>query len=430
MDPSGVQAEAPVVSPTPALTLPASANTTIDTVNSTRRKHEDRAKRFGVEYVEPKLDTLNTPKRYINPKKSGFVTGFSLNDEAEKAKREMRAKKFGVIEQVVEEPSSVAPVADSSSAPVDSMDDGGMDVDLREERKDVTADIPRRLDTIYLYGTDDMSTQDVFKYFDGYGPESIEWINDSSCNIIFRDVHTTMRALQGLSKPVDEFNLQMSTSGAITTTPSSSVPATATTETSTTSTSEPAETTNESSATSPSPNVTNVQATPEQITLYGWRKGISVKGVPILLRYATVQDVKSKEFRPSAYYKKMLAQLRAKHTQTQKQQRNKNKNTNKKQNRRKERKQTNNDDNGQKSGKRKHDDGDVEMLDPAEQEKRLQRRRRFHPEAEGDEAPQELFIISSSTVPALLSSSLPPPIASIAPPSLPTPSEYDANDVL
>lgn len=58
--------------------------------------------------------------------------------------------------------------------------------DLREERKDVGADIPRRLDTIYLYGTDDMSTADVFKYFDGYGPECVEWINDSSCTQLFQ----------------------------------------------------------------------------------------------------------------------------------------------------------------------------------------------------------------------------------------------------
>lgn len=56
--------------------------------------------------------------------------------------------------------------------------------DIREERKDVGADVPRRLDTIYLYGTDDMSTDDVFKYFNDYGPECVEWINDSSCTII------------------------------------------------------------------------------------------------------------------------------------------------------------------------------------------------------------------------------------------------------
>lgn len=53
--------------------------------------------------------------------------------------------------------------------------------DLREERKDVALHVQRRLDTIYLYGTDDMSTDDVFNYFKDYGPSFVEWINDSSC---------------------------------------------------------------------------------------------------------------------------------------------------------------------------------------------------------------------------------------------------------
>jgi Nuclear cap-binding protein subunit 3 len=53
--------------------------------------------------------------------------------------------------------------------------------DLREDRKDVGLEVQRRLDTIYLYGTDNMSTDAVFQYFKDYGPSSIEWINDSSC---------------------------------------------------------------------------------------------------------------------------------------------------------------------------------------------------------------------------------------------------------
>ena len=29
-----------------------------------------------------------------------------------------------------------------------------------------------------------MSTQDVFDYFKGYAPASIEWINDYSCKLV------------------------------------------------------------------------------------------------------------------------------------------------------------------------------------------------------------------------------------------------------
>jgi len=39
-----------------------------------------------------------------------------------------------------------------------------------------------RFEAIHLRGTEEMSTQDVFDYFKGYAPASIEWINDYSCN--------------------------------------------------------------------------------------------------------------------------------------------------------------------------------------------------------------------------------------------------------
>lgn len=38
-----------------------------------------------------------------------------------------------------------------------------------------------RLNVIHMRGTEDMSTKDVFKYFQDYDPMSIEWINDVSC---------------------------------------------------------------------------------------------------------------------------------------------------------------------------------------------------------------------------------------------------------
>lgn len=38
-----------------------------------------------------------------------------------------------------------------------------------------------RLNVIHVRGTEEMSTKDVFKYFEDYAPASIEWINDVSC---------------------------------------------------------------------------------------------------------------------------------------------------------------------------------------------------------------------------------------------------------
>ena len=38
-----------------------------------------------------------------------------------------------------------------------------------------------RFEAIHLRGTEKMNTQDVFDYFKGYAPATIEWINDFSC---------------------------------------------------------------------------------------------------------------------------------------------------------------------------------------------------------------------------------------------------------
>ena len=38
-----------------------------------------------------------------------------------------------------------------------------------------------RPEAIYLHGTNDMNTNDVFQYFRDYGPSCVEWIDDSSC---------------------------------------------------------------------------------------------------------------------------------------------------------------------------------------------------------------------------------------------------------
>jgi hypothetical protein len=97
-------------------------------------------------------------------------------------------------------------------------------------------------------------------------------------------------------------------------------------------------------------------------------------------RYATVEDVKSKDFKPSAYYKRMLAQLRAQ-TQTNKSKKKNRHRSGRDRNRddrddrddRDRSRNRNRRDNDGNKGKRKHDDGDIDMVDPVEQEKRLQR---------------------------------------------------------
>lgn len=59
----------------------------------------------------------------------------------------------------------------------------------------------RRPDTIHLYGVDRMSTQECLHYFGEYGPRRVEWLDDSSCNIVFADVNSAKRAVLGKGRP-------------------------------------------------------------------------------------------------------------------------------------------------------------------------------------------------------------------------------------
>ncbi|KAI7821165.1 hypothetical protein BC939DRAFT_455977 [Gamsiella multidivaricata] len=124
-------------------------------------------------------------------KHGGFVTGFDPLSKAEQAKKASRAQRFGAVPQ--------SEIANRD----ETMDEQGTSMDI-DEREWVRPDNlpmtpPRtstiRLEAVHLYGTDEMSTKDVLKYFEAYGPSHVEWIDDSSCNIIFPDQFSAKRAL-------------------------------------------------------------------------------------------------------------------------------------------------------------------------------------------------------------------------------------------
>ncbi|XP_050410643.1 nuclear cap-binding protein subunit 3 [Patella vulgata] len=48
-----------------------------------------------------------------------------------------------------------------------------------------------------------MSTQDLYKYFGEFAPGGIEWIDDSSCNVVWFDPVTAARAMSSLSRDYD-----------------------------------------------------------------------------------------------------------------------------------------------------------------------------------------------------------------------------------
>lgn len=66
-------------------------------------------------------------------------------------------------------------------------------MDYWEKYKEPEGEI--RLDTIYLYGVDYMSTKAILEYFTYFSPSKVEWINDTSCNVVFPTHDNALQAL-------------------------------------------------------------------------------------------------------------------------------------------------------------------------------------------------------------------------------------------
>ena len=200
-------------------------------------KHRARAERFNSEYVPPKderlLNEVNTwqaeQRERYSRKGDAFVTGIDFASPDEIQKREARAAKYGVTAEPTPTPAGPAPgiphaddpeeaarrkmreerFGPMESAPEPTMasaapDDDGMDVDTLEPPREPPAHEAIRPDAVHLYGVDMLNNNEVLSYFLSYGPSYVEWIDDSSCNVVFPDAGGCARALAGRGKPIDE----------------------------------------------------------------------------------------------------------------------------------------------------------------------------------------------------------------------------------
>ncbi|CAO2644087.1 Nuclear cap-binding protein subunit 3 [Lemmus lemmus] len=117
----------------------------------------------------------DTSRRYEN-KAGSFITGIDVTSKEAIEKKEQRAKRFHFRAEVNLAQRNVA-----------------LDRDMMKK-------VPRvRLETIYICGVDEMSTQDIFSYFKEYPPAHIEWLDDTSCNVVWLDEMTATRALINMS---------------------------------------------------------------------------------------------------------------------------------------------------------------------------------------------------------------------------------------
>jgi hypothetical protein len=197
-----------------------------------REKAKKRAERFNTEYKTPNKKAMangllsrkeilamrreEQEKRGGRGGGGGFVTGIDLFDPEEERKRAARANKFGAM-LVALTPEQAALKAKEEAERAETQeklrqrrekygieegagDQAGMDGvqhgDMLEERVDPELDAVWRSDAVHLYGVDHMTTGECMGYFGEYGPVFCEWINDSSCNVVFADEHTARRAIR------------------------------------------------------------------------------------------------------------------------------------------------------------------------------------------------------------------------------------------
>lgn len=123
----------------------------------------------------------DTSRRYEN-KGGTFITGIDVTSKEAIEKKEKRARRFHLRTE-------------------DNVSQRNIVMD-REVLKKAIPNI--RLEALHLSGVDDMSTQDVFSYFQEYPPAHIEWIDDTSCNVVWLDDVTSTRALINMSRMPDK----------------------------------------------------------------------------------------------------------------------------------------------------------------------------------------------------------------------------------
>ena len=125
---------------------------------------------------------------------TGFATGFDVLSPDEQRKRAERAARYGAS---LEGGGGGKAVVGGELAGDPA---GALVVDVLEPRRDALGDALVRHECVYVYGVDHLSTKECMSYFGDYAPVFVEWINDSSCNVVFADAFTAKRAMYGKAR--------------------------------------------------------------------------------------------------------------------------------------------------------------------------------------------------------------------------------------
>eukprot|EP00808_Paulinella_micropora_P006908 g27921.t1 len=193
---------------------------------------------FYSEYMDSEEPAAKAPDesafKIRKNKGGGYAVGFDMTTQEEEHKRLQRAQRFKCpvykpeIVQTEEKrrqqgtkESTVQTKGPTAQPPQESATEGEkekqmdfeashfMDIDVEgDEKESVNLALERRWEVVHIYGTRMLvnmwDTKKVFKYFEGYSPQHVEWISGFRCNVAFADKGAAKRALYNLSKPIGQ----------------------------------------------------------------------------------------------------------------------------------------------------------------------------------------------------------------------------------
>lgn len=168
-----------------------------------------RAARFGVSVVEPRKSSILGSRRAAARKGGGFATGFDVLAPEQAEKRAARAARFGPQLNSADASPDIEPTSlDGKNDLLETIRTPTLaEVNPLENRRDVALGEVARPCVVHVFGVDDMSTDDIKSHFQEYGFSWVEWINDSSLNVVFEDAHTASRILTFMVPSVPQDHL-------------------------------------------------------------------------------------------------------------------------------------------------------------------------------------------------------------------------------
>lgn len=153
-----------------------------------KEDNEEEQSKNSSQKVEVDLSSTNNSHLYEN-KRYKELKELGLTVEELKERKNLRAKRFDMSEDCeMPDANELLSLDEDTLNPSKLLEK----IEKHNSKHEVYATEYIRTDAIYLHGVESMSTDEVFKLFNNFDskfepPRLMEWINDSSCNVVWKN---------------------------------------------------------------------------------------------------------------------------------------------------------------------------------------------------------------------------------------------------